>query len=300
MIQENNCIACGALGVGDTWNDLSVLVCPNCSLAWRTSFDLPKDYYQTVAVDDSAGKKVKRERNTKDQISMIRQYLPKSRVWDLGAGDGTFLLTLKNLGYEDCVGVEPGENGLKVARERDIAIVKGMIEDLPVLTKGKKVLAVTMFHLIEHLSNPKESLATIRSVLVKDGVLVIETPNATAPIQSVTNHCNHLVYPEHLYYWTEQSLQTILEQSGFDILDIKRRSFDWQNAPIKNSLMRLGLLKTGAISSAKVGGHESDSRSGGVSFSLTIVPRKIIRSVLAHLVHILRRDDYVMVIAKAK
>lgn len=300
MKGNNICIACGGVGINDAWNNLSVCQCPNCFLAWRTDFDLPADYYQTVTVDSSYEKKIKRERNTVDQINMVKKYLPKSHIWDLGAGDGTFLMSLKNQGYTECVGVEPGENGLKIARERNLIIERGMISDLPVLTKDKKVSAITMFHLIEHLSNPKESLSVIRKALPEKAVLVIETPNAKAPIQYITNHRNHLVYPEHLYYWTEQSLKAVLEREGFEIVAVKFRSFDWLHAPIMTSLLRLGLRTE--ISS----GHTNESASKNSHRSLenmhdspSGVFRKIARVALAMIVHVLRRDDYVMVIAKA-
>lgn len=298
MSQNNICIVCGIPSLTDVWNDLSVYVCPNCFLGWRTNFDLSKDYYQTVEVDNSAEKKIKRQRNTDDQIDLIKKYLPRSNVWDLGAGDGTFLLSLKNHGYANCVGVEPGENGLEIAAKRNITIERGVISDLPVLTKGKKVSAITMFHLIEHLSNPKESLSVIRNSLTEQGILVIETPNAQAPIQSITNHRNHLVYPEHLFYWTEQSLRSLLEQTGFKVLKVKYRSFDWKYAAINNSLLRLGLRRAdNGINKDKPMGREISNKNHEKN-NINSTFRSFIRTLLALAVRILKKDDYILIVAR--
>ncbi len=296
-----HCILCAVPGVADLWNDLRVLRCPACGLAWRATFDLPSDFYKTVEVDVETGKKEARKRNTQNQIKTLKKFLPPSGIYDLGSGDGTFLSELRDSGYLNCVGIEPGENGLRVSVERNLNVFRGTIQDLPQISKGKKVHAVTMFHLLEHLDDPKKSLEIIRKSLDSQGILVLETPDIDAPLQRLTNHKNHLVYPEHLFYWNKMSLCKLLTQVGFSVISIKHRSFNWQQAPIRRSLLRLGLItnkKNGKkpVIAEEVQNHlVKSSRTYEDGFM-----RSLVRKLLAYLVHMLRRDDYILVVARPR
>lgn len=293
------CILCKIEGKPEVWNGLDILTCPQCSLSWRASFDLPLDYYSTIAVDAEEGKKKKREANCSSQIRFLKRFLPTSGIYDLGSGDGTFLQALRNKGYTQCVGIEPGIYGLNISKERGLDVVQGEIADLPKYTQRTKARAVTMFHLLEHLENPKESLQVIRGCVEESGILVMETPDSQAPMQYLTNRKNYLVYPEHLFYWNEMSITKLLESTGFDVVHIAKRSFDWQNTSISNSLFRLGLKKY----TGKVEKKNNDVRQEGVSDRSEVksnVFRVWLRKLLAYTVHLLGRDDYVIVVAKLR
>ncbi len=297
-LAPSKCILCHCSGRPEVWNGLEILICPDCSLAWRVSFDLPDDYYDTVEVDNQNSKKKKRERNTFDQIDTLRKFLPPDNIYDLGSGDGTFLTALKERGYKNCVGLEPGENGLRISKQRGLNVFQGKINDLTKVVNGKKIKGATLFHLLEHLSDPRETLKIIRSNLTENGVLVMETPNSTAPIQRITNHKNHLVYPEHLFYWNKKSLIKLLDQSGYQIIVIKYRSFDWQKASISNSLLRLGFkISKNEEKNKNDSNHFEQNNDTNQDNEKRGSVRTIVRTILAHAVHVLRRDDYVIIVA---
>ena len=293
------CVVCSILGRPDTWNGLDILVCPSCSLAWRATFDLPRDYYGSIQVDDENIKKIVRKRNSSDQLNALKKFLPPSHIYDVGCSDGWFLSNLREKGYRNCLGIEPGENGLKISKENGLDVFQGTLNDLPRLIVGRNIRALTLFHLLEHLDDPKEAMRVAHNSLPIGGVLVLETPDVNASIQKITDHKNHLVYPEHLFYWNEKSLRKLLENAGFLVVAIKRRSFDWRHAPISRSLLRLGLVRDG-------GKQNSHKNTTTVSSPDQVQNQKdknsyfrtLIRFVLAHLVHFLRRDDYILIVAK--
>lgn len=283
------------------WNNLPVLKCPTCSLVWRADFNLPADFYKTIEVDAETGKKEMRRKNTQNQIETLKKFLPASGIFDLGSGDGTFLSELRGLGYTDCVGIEPGQNGLQISKERKLDVYQGTITNLPQVSNGKKVQMVTLFHLLEHLDDPRGSIETIRKSLDPKGILVLETPDADAPLQRITDHKNHLVYPEHLFYWNEVSVRKLLEQAGFSVVAVKHRSFNWQEAPILRSLLRLGVAtgktpnKTQVKNSAETVSANQNQLPSKHGFF-----RSTIRTILAYTVHLLKRDDYILVIARPR
>ena len=130
--------------------------------------------------------------------------------------------------------------------------------------------------------------------------LVIETPDSNASIQKVTDHKNALIYHEHLFYWNEKALRMILKKLGFRILAIQHRSFDWKNAPIRASLARLGFFNKSFVNFGSQEGKTSE-KIGPINNGKKLRNnpfRKLMRSMLAYLVHSLGRDDYIFVVAE--
>ena len=245
------------------------------------------------------GKSTARLRNARDRLHSIQHLLPKSGVCDVGCGEGSFLSVLREKGYEQCWGIEPSTYAYNLAVHNKLDVVQGNISDLPRVRKERVSNALTLFHVIEHLPEPIEALRSLKSLLPPRGALVLETPDGDAPVQKATDHQNELVYPEHLFYWTEGSLRKALELTEFEVLLVRRRSFDWKHTPIRVSLLRLGILRD-RVNSSTVGisprtGVETslESRRGGVV-------RGLVRTVLAHLVHLLQRDDYLLVVARRR
>jgi Zn-finger nucleic acid-binding protein len=77
------CILCQVLGRPKSWNGLEILVCPSCGLAWRANFDLPEDYYNSVALSADELKNQARKRNAEDQLRTIQKFLPHVGVCDV-------------------------------------------------------------------------------------------------------------------------------------------------------------------------------------------------------------------------
>lgn len=299
------CIVCGALGVPRVWNNINIFNCNSCGLAWRTSFDIPADYYAKLNIGRAKpGKRktVSRLRNAEDRLTSVIKFLPKSDICDIGCGDGSFLSVLKEKGYTNCFGIEPSSYNYEIALKNQLEIIKGDIASVRQEARKRKIKAITLFHVIEHIYSPIEMLQNIKNILKPGGILIIETPDSNASIQKVTNHRNPLICCEHLFYWNKKSLQIILKRLGFKILVIKHRSFNWKNAPIKLSLIRLGFLNKLFLNFRK--------QEEKISKKISLInnkkklynnfSRKFIRKILAYTVHLLGKDDYIFIVAERK
>lgn len=83
--------------------------------------------------------------------------------------------------------------------------------------------AFLMFNFLEHLPNPNLSLLRIHNKLTENGVGIVEVPNFDMILQK--NLFSEFIR-DHLFYFTEDTLNLILRLNGFKIL---RMESIWKN-----------------------------------------------------------------------
>ena len=157
-------------------------------------------------------------RNAKERFNWINENtrnLKNSgyKSLDIGASSGEFVFLMKKLGF-DAIGIEPHHGYADYGiREYDLKILSGALSEKIRLIEDKSMSLVTMFHVLEHLPNPVQSLKEIARILSPDGYLYIEVPNAT---RMTSPH--YMFFEAHVLYFTKQTLINLLKKSGFDIV----------------------------------------------------------------------------------
>jgi SAM-dependent methyltransferase len=92
------------------------------------------------------------------------------------------------------------------------------------LAEAKKSLGtfdvITMWHVLEHVMNPVEVLAELRSLLKPDGVLVVSVPNfASWQSEVFKGGWFHLDPPRHVLQFEPDTLADCLRRAGFGVTD---------------------------------------------------------------------------------
>ncbi|MFZ2500418.1 MAG: class I SAM-dependent methyltransferase [Minisyncoccia bacterium] len=208
----------------------------------RTTFDRPVSYYEALNPADIPEKRAARFRNSKNRIRLFSRFVPLSAWCDIGTGEGIFLEALKLCGGSG-VGIEPSEECRKKAIRHGVTIVGHTIEDITVVTEYEPVRVVSLFHVIEHLEHPEVELKRVYDALPSCGFLIVETPNIDSPVYRLRRYKDPLIYPEHLWYFSETTVRALLEKVGFRVVASGKRDFDQYNLPIRESLFRLGFSK---------------------------------------------------------
>ncbi|MDA7840049.1 class I SAM-dependent methyltransferase [Luminiphilus sp.] len=94
---------------------------------------------------------------------------------------------------------------------------------------------ITMFHVLEHLTNPVQTLASLRRVLSPRGRLLIEVPHARDALFALYD-CDAFkrftFWSEHLVLHTRQSLAILLKAAGYPETQI----IGYQRYPLSNHL----------------------------------------------------------------
>lgn len=173
--------------------------------------------------------KVRREQifkpRAKKVAELIDRYFTPSRwrkeydLIEIGAGYGTFCEEIsKCVKLNHLIAIEPSvlaktchKKGIKTYQMTAEKFAKDMI--------GKADIAVA-FELIEHLFNPKEFIKNCRLILSEGGLLILTCPNAKGFDMSVLGEKSESFNPEHLNYFNPKSLSLLVENSGFEVLEI--------------------------------------------------------------------------------
>lgn len=143
------------------------------------------------------------------------------RVLDIGTSTGTMLDIFKDDGWETW-GVEPSESAL-VAREKGHELVKGFFEKVKLPQEYFDL--VIMNHTLEHVDDPNVVLGKVYRILKKDGILLVDVPNAGGVgARLLGDRWPYKLPNEHKYQFTRKSLTKVFEKAGFQTIHFESRS----------------------------------------------------------------------------
>jgi hypothetical protein len=87
-----------------------------------------------------------------------------------------------------------------------------------------------MFHVVEHLYDPRAYFAIARELLARDGRLIVQVPNAASgQARLLGRRWNGFDVPRHLFDFRDRDLETVLVRSGFEVL--RRKYFSLRDNP---------------------------------------------------------------------
>lgn len=142
------------------------------------------------------------------RLREIEKMVPDKNIFDVGAATGYFLDLARNQGWRTS-GVELSNYAGFIAQRKGHKIFLDFLENLKI--RGDFNL-VTMWDILEHLRNPKESLTIVNKILKKGGILAITTVNK--------NNLSSSMPAEHLFYFLQRNLKILLKKTGFEIIKI--------------------------------------------------------------------------------
>lgn len=240
----NNCTVCGSSEKKLVFEPLQVFRCCSCGFHYRL-MNVSSAVYEEMqkyekAVEDKNLVKA-REREATKRVSLIKNYIkPRGTILEIGVNDGTLLRKLMSEDFS-VSGVEPNLKMVEIAREKNLDVSPGTLEENEERI-DKEFDAVIMFHVLEHIDNPKVTLDLVHKFLNKDGVLILEVPGFDGPMFRARGWHANWVTEEHVSYFSMKTLNTILAQTGFKLIYAKRRNWDQDCETFRNDFLRLPLI----------------------------------------------------------
>jgi SAM-dependent methyltransferase len=117
------------------------------------------------------------------RLAAIRRRLarPPTTYLDVGCGDGRFLRAMERLGIprDLLFGLELDHRIATRLREEGYQVECARVETSTLVADASLDL-ITMFHVIEHLATPVETVAKLARWLRPGGILALETPNRSS------------------------------------------------------------------------------------------------------------------------
>jgi len=135
-------------------------------------------------------------------------------ILDVGCGSGTLLGLLKRRGFR-AKGIDSSAEAAKIAKaENGVEVIVGSLEEAHFPDQSFDV--VTLFHVMEHVTNPRHVLVEVTRVLKPDGVVVLQVPNIESwQFKIFGAKWYGLDIPRHVIDYSRNSMLKLLNDSGF-------------------------------------------------------------------------------------
>ena len=193
----------------------------------------PRNYW--FAPDESAASRLEeayRRLVLRDHVRFVAQALgggrARGRLLDVGCGGGLFLGMMRERGYR-VAGLDFSREAAAVAWKRQRApAVCGDLANAPL---GAGSLAcITMFHVLEHVHDPRAYLEAARKLLAPDGRLVVQVPNAASwQFRLLGRRWSGVDVPRHLFDFRGRDVEKLLEDCGMAV--VRRKYFSLRDNP---------------------------------------------------------------------
>ncbi len=204
--------------------------CRNCTTVYIDKFPLsklkeiyPANYYSFLGQKRNLALTIKEFLDKLTFQSLLKSFQNRRiNVLDVGGGSGWLLDIIrsihKNIHVSQVVDIDA--NAKELAESNGHAFFQGPIEEFETKTQFDFVL---MLNLIEHISNPVETLNKIERLLSPDGKILIKTPNVDSWDARLfrSTYWGGLHCPRHWILFSQKSFRMMVDQTPLKVHSIR-------------------------------------------------------------------------------
>ena len=156
--------------------------------------------------------------------NLISKFCRQGQILDIGCATGQFLHSMAANGWK-VTGIEPDE------KTRKYAVSEFGLNVLPEQAlkefKNSSFDVITMWHVLEHVSDLSQRMDDLRRLIKADGTILIAVPNCESyDAEKYQAFWAGYDVPRHLYHFTKSDLKRLAEKFGFEMVDILPMRFD--------------------------------------------------------------------------
>lgn len=240
VIQRCNVCESKALDAVDP--DCHIARCRDCGYI----FDNPRPtldeligfYSQPSQYDSWLGEFEARQRLWKRRLKALEPTRKTGSLLDVGTGIGQFLAVARD-SYAEVYGTEVSSAATQIAKQKyHLDLLQGTIDDLDM--RGKVFDNITLFHVLEHVPDPRSVLTKCHSLLAAQGVLAIAVPNEVTSLRAYLRRklaagaikqgrvgkfglprisLDQIGAEVHLSHFTPKVLRRLLQTVGFSVVE---------------------------------------------------------------------------------
>ncbi|MDR1045512.1 MAG: class I SAM-dependent methyltransferase [Candidatus Adiutrix sp.] len=152
-------------------------------------------------------------------LELAEARLGGRRLLDIGSGPGGFVKVAEERGWESSALEFNQESSRKLAEAGFKVIVKNLeLSDLP----DQSFDLISLWEVLEHLPEPRATLAEARRLLAPGGLILILVPNARSLVTRLLHEkSNTFGGHSHLNHFHPASLRRLLESLGLAIVEME-------------------------------------------------------------------------------
>ena len=141
-------------------------------------------------------------------------------VLDIGSGKGAYLAKFLETKAK-LIGVDINKSALAYASKKYPHIKFLDTSNLADLKAEAPFAVISMWHVLEHIDDFSGYLKQIHSLLTLDGSFFVEVPNIRSlNLKIFGQKYQWISLPEHLNFFSTESLKISVEKAGFEVKDI--------------------------------------------------------------------------------
>ncbi len=219
-LEKNGCtiVKCGDCGL--------VYVNPRPTEAYLSAEVYTEAYFNAekgYGIADLFGAGHREARARADRIlDDVEKRISPGNVFDVGCSAGFVLEKARERGW-NTRGIELSDFAASYAREElGLDVATGSLTDTTVELPENAFDLVLMLDVIEHFTSPSTALARTADMMKSNGLLYMNTPNYDSPpVRALGAGWGNITPEHHLFYFTPDTLERMLDKNGFKIVDMQ-------------------------------------------------------------------------------
>ncbi len=218
-------------------NPFNIVGCKQCSFRFTnprpTNDNLPEFYKSINYISHSNTKKgfvsqvyhLVRKYTLNQKLKLLKANVAVGNLLDYGCGTGTFLKQANAKGWNS-YGTEPDEGARELSNSnKKLAFVNK--QELNAFDPLITFNAITLWHVLEHVTDLQETLEFFKQKLNPNGVLIIAVPNYNSyDAKHYKAHWAAYDLPRHLYHFEAKTISQLLAKYGFALNETYPMKFD--------------------------------------------------------------------------
>jgi 2-polyprenyl-3-methyl-5-hydroxy-6-metoxy-1,4-benzoquinol methylase len=147
----------------------------------------------------------------------FQRHCSGGRVLDCGCGTGVFVKVLQDAGYS-AFGIDISEKAIEMGTS-ELGVANLQHASIDDFKSDKPFDAIVALTIIEHLKEPIRFLYKANSLLEPDGIIFSHLPTCDSlQFKKLRDYWYWIMAPYHLFHFSIRSMEILLNQTGFEIM----------------------------------------------------------------------------------
>ncbi len=222
--KKRNCLICKSNNTKLIFKkkNFNHVKCEKCSFIYVNPIFKNEISHTTFLNENSYTKVLQNKNNIKLDKKKFQYGLQKinikkkeKSILDFGCGFGAFLEIAKKQGW-DVNGTELNKNCIKILKKKKINL-------LNIYNQNNKLFdAITLWTVLEHISDPDKLLKILIKKLKKNGKILFHVPNINSLTAKILHEkCSMFSGEQHINFFSPLTLKKYLTQLGLKIISLE-------------------------------------------------------------------------------